>query len=213
MFDTNDDLPFHPRTGLQAIGIGKRGPIWPQMGGAPDPEDPPSDPAPDGAPQDNDPAQAGSESAPPAFTPITSQEQFDKALGRRLAQAKAQYADYDDVKAKAAEYDKLQDSQKSETERNLGRITALEKENAELKQANLRAEVAAAKGLTPKQAARLRGTTREELEADADDFLDDLPKPPAQVSQQPRESLRGGGKPDEEPEETDPHKLAARIPR
>lgn len=212
MRDTTD-LPIHPRTGLRAIGFSKRGPIWPQMGGAPDPEDPPADPAPEGASQDTDPAPVGTDPAPPAFTPITSQDQFDRLLGRRLAQAKAQYADYDEVKAKAAEYDKFQDSQKSETERNLGRITALEKENAELKQAQLRTDVAAAKGLTPKQAARLRGTTREELEADADDFLDDLPKPVAQVSQQPREQLRGGGKPDAEPEETDPHKLAARIPR
>lgn len=28
------DLPIHPRTGLQAIGIGKRGPWWPVMGGS-----------------------------------------------------------------------------------------------------------------------------------------------------------------------------------
>lgn len=44
----------------------------------------------------------------------------------------------------------------------------------QFEQAQLRAmrlEVAAAKGLTPKQAARLQGSTREELEADADDLL------------------------------------------
>lgn len=29
-------LPVHPRTGLQAIGFGKRGPIWPIAGGAPE---------------------------------------------------------------------------------------------------------------------------------------------------------------------------------
>jgi hypothetical protein len=29
-------LPVHPRTGLQAIGWGLRGPIWPALGGAPD---------------------------------------------------------------------------------------------------------------------------------------------------------------------------------
>lgn len=31
-------LPVHPVTGLRAIGIGKRGPIWPVLGGAPDDE-------------------------------------------------------------------------------------------------------------------------------------------------------------------------------
>lgn len=30
---TVDVLPRHPRTGLRAIGIGRRGPIWPVMGG------------------------------------------------------------------------------------------------------------------------------------------------------------------------------------
>ncbi|WNM66305.1 scaffolding protein [Gordonia phage Culver] len=29
-------LPVHPVTGLRALGIGKRGPIWPVIGGAPD---------------------------------------------------------------------------------------------------------------------------------------------------------------------------------
>lgn len=48
---------------------------------------------------------------------------------------------------------------------------------AEAKEATLRAdraEVAAEKGLTPKQAARLKGETKEELEADADEFLEEL---------------------------------------
>jgi hypothetical protein len=33
---SGDQLPVHPLTGLQAIGIGSRGPIWPVLGGAPD---------------------------------------------------------------------------------------------------------------------------------------------------------------------------------
>lgn len=42
-----ENLPIHPATGLRAIGIGKRGPIWPVMGAA---EDPQGDPAPQGDP-------------------------------------------------------------------------------------------------------------------------------------------------------------------
>lgn len=38
----------------------------------------------------------------------------------------------------------------------------------------LRLEVATEKGLTPKQAKRLQGETKEELEADADELLEDL---------------------------------------
>lgn len=35
----NANLPIHPTTGLQALAIGRRGPIWPVMGGAEDGDD------------------------------------------------------------------------------------------------------------------------------------------------------------------------------
>jgi hypothetical protein len=34
MSDTTITLPVHPATGLRALGIGKRGPIWPVLGGS-----------------------------------------------------------------------------------------------------------------------------------------------------------------------------------
>ncbi|QIG58382.1 head scaffolding protein [Mycobacterium phage Cornie] len=37
------NFPVHPRTGLQAIGIGKRGPIWPVMGASEDHEPAPQE--------------------------------------------------------------------------------------------------------------------------------------------------------------------------
>lgn len=54
------------------------------------------------------------------------------------------------------------------------RLAAAERraEEAELK--SLRAEIAAEKGLTPRQAKRLVGKTRQELEDDADDLVEDL---------------------------------------
>jgi hypothetical protein len=70
-----------------------------------------------------------------------------------------------------------------------------------------RLRVALAKGLTEKQASRLVGGTREELEADADEFLADLKPsddtkktPPTRT---PKESLRGGGDPTSS-EDTEP---------
>lgn len=208
-----DALPTHPLTGLRALGIGKRGPIWPQLGAAE--TDPPAEGDPDPIEKDAPPLESESDPAP-AFQAITSQEQFDRALARRLAQQKAQYSKFDDYKAKAEEFDKLADAQKTTEQRLNDQLSAVQKENAELKYAQLRADVAVAKGLSPKLARRLTGTTREELEADADDLLEEFPKPEQKValSQKPKENLRGGGRAgDEEPEETDPRKLAARIPR
>lgn len=65
------DLPFHPTTGLQAIGIGRRGPIWPVMGASEDhPSDPPAgDPPADPPPSTDPPADPPDRGFPPN-TPI-----------------------------------------------------------------------------------------------------------------------------------------------
>lgn len=113
------------------------------------------------------------------------------------------------------------------------RIAALEKKIAEADANATRLEIAAAKGLTPAMARRLVGTTREELEADADELVkfvkpagvgDEGNRPGASNGAagdagtpagraRPREALRSGSAPDAEPEENDPRKLAALIPR
>lgn len=176
--------------------------------------------APD-APQEPDAEVAKGEPQEPeqaaahAFTPIVSQEEFDKTLGKRLAAERAKYAGFDDLKAKASKYDELEEAKKTQEQRLSEQMTAIRTENAELKLDKLRTEIAHDKGLPPKWAKRLTGTTREEIEADADDLADTLPQPEprAVLSRKPRENLRGGGRPDDEPEETDPRKLAAKIPR
>ena len=82
----------------------------------------------------------------------------------------------------------------------------------------LRLRVAMRKGLTEAQAKRLTGATEEEMEADADDLLASFggDKKPADTDgkpTRPKERLRSGAAPDEEPDETDPRKLAASVPR
>lgn len=70
-------------------------------------------------------------------------------------------------------------------------------------------------------AKRVRGDDDEELEADARELFELLapapssePKPGAKTSTRPQPRLKGGtAEPDEEPEETDPRKLAALLPR
>lgn len=151
----------------------------------------------------------------PTFQAITSQEEFERRLARRLGQERSKFTGFEDYKAKAAKFDELEDAKKTTEQRLTDELNALRKDNDGLRLDKLRSEVAAEKGLPAKFARRLTGTTREELEADADDLLDTLPKPEPKtpLSQKPKESLRGGGRPDEEPEEVDPRKLAARIPR
>ena len=55
------------------------------------------------------------------FEPITSQEQFDQAIKSRIerAQAKAaeKFADYDELKAKAAKFDEAEAAQMSDLEK------------------------------------------------------------------------------------------------
>lgn len=163
--------------------------------GEPAAESQTAEPAPTG-----EPAAAAQPAAPvetPAvkeFAPITSQEDFEKRLGGRLAQERKKYEDYDQLKEKAAEYDKYVESQKTEAQKNAERLAALEKENETLKFEKLRDKVAQEKKLPAKLAARLRGATQAELEADADELLEAMPKaatPPATGMPEPV----GGGAP------------------
>ncbi|MEU8186021.1 hypothetical protein [Micromonospora carbonacea] len=90
-----------------------------------------------------------------------------------------------------------EDRDKSEAEKTAERLTAAEQraEQAELRA--LRLEVAAEKGLTPAQAKRLVGASREELEADADDILTTFAAGPAAPERRaprpdPSQGSRGG---------------------
>lgn len=97
-------------------------------------------------------------------------------------------------------------ARKAETDRD-EKVSALEAEK-------LRLRIGYRLGLPEKLIDRLKGTTEEEILADAEDMLGALgagkkPNP----TQKPKEALRGGTQPDDEPEETDPRKLAALVPR
>lgn len=102
------------------------------------------------------------------FEPITSQEDFEKRIGARLAREAKKYADYQDLKAKAAKLDELEaqtaEANKTWEERYKSLETKMAAKDLEI----LKVQVAAAKGVP---ANRINGTTREELEADADELL------------------------------------------
>lgn len=66
------------------------------------------------------------------FTPITSQEEFDKALKPRLERERSKYGDYKDLKEKASKYDELEQANKSEIEKATERVAKAEAEVATL---------------------------------------------------------------------------------
>lgn len=85
-----------------------------------------------------------------------------------------------------------------------------DKEIESLKSQILRTQVGAKTGLPDQIVERLKGDTEEELLADAEQFLEFMsPKRPLQ--QKPKEALRGGGRPADEPDETDLEKIADRM--
>jgi len=120
-----------------------------------------------------------------------SQDELNSIIEKRLARERARFADYEDIKSKAEQFDKAQESSKTELEKLTERAAKAE---ADAQQARLDADrnsVALVKGLTPTQAKRLVGNTREELESDADELLKDLdakgdkaPRAPQQKTKQ-----------------------------
>lgn len=129
------------------------------------------------------------------------------------------------TKAKEAE-----DAGKSKDDKIDERLAAAEKRAQDAEQRAIRLEVVTSTGLTTAQAKYLRGSTKEELEASAKEILDDFPTKDAgdagggggegtgaggarRTTSRPKENLGGGNEPEEEPEETDPRKLAEKVSR
>jgi hypothetical protein len=79
-----------------------------------------------------------------------------------------------DNKRNATRLAELETANQSELEKAQARAAAAEKELETSRLDAARNEVALEKKLSPSQAKRLVGTTREELEADADELLADL---------------------------------------
>lgn len=76
----------------------------------------------------------------------------------------------------------IEDRDKTESARAIERAEVAEKAAAVAEARALRLEVASEKGLTPAQAKRLVGESREELEADAQELLDTFKPAPADES-------------------------------
>lgn len=135
-------------------------------------------------------------------------EEFDaeraKAkIAKTNQEAKSLRARLKELEPLAKQAQEAADARKTADERAAERITAAEQRAADAETRALRLEVAAEKGLTPAQARRLVGSTREELEADAADLLESFPAASALEATppngRPKERMRPGAVPSAAP--------------
>lgn len=106
---------------------------------------------------------------PPAYTPPATQADLDRIIADRLSREKAKYADYPDLKAKAAKFDEVEQANKTELQKALDRAAAAE---AKVASYETRDQVSTwAKEIvagSPIPADALRGSSKEELQAHFD---------------------------------------------
>ena len=124
------------------------------------------------------PQQADNTQAQPAGKTFT-QAELDAIVGERLGRLKAKYADYDELKTKAAAYDEAAEASKSELQKAVeerDRYKArLDKLEADAKRAELVAKVAAEQGVDAALLSRMSGDV-EENAAFLKEQLDSQPK-------------------------------------
>lgn len=103
------------------------------------------------------------------FKAITSQDDLDRIVKERLGRERAKFADYADVKAKAARLDEIEGKAKTEAERSNERMAALERELAETRTASMRSRVQAKHGIADEDAELfLTGTDEDTLTRQAE---------------------------------------------
>lgn len=113
------------------------------------------------------------------FTPIETQEQLDKIIGDRIARAKQsaaeKYADYDDIKAKNAEYVTQISQLQAQLQTNADTLSGNEASIADLtakvkkyETDSVKTAVALEMGLPYQMAGRLNGEDEKAIRADAE---------------------------------------------
>lgn len=172
-------LPRHPFTGLQALAVLPSGrPVWPVQGG----DERAGEGGGDGGGTGQNGGQGGGsgtgDNGGGGGERTFTQAELDRIISDRISREREKYSDYDQLKAAAGELEQIKDADKTELQRAQDAAAAAERRAAEAEQRAdraaqdlLRSRVGAAKGLSPALAARLVGTTEEEIAADADDLL------------------------------------------
>lgn len=118
------------------------------------------------------------------FEPIASQDALDKIIQSRVARERAKFADYDDLRARAARADELESANLSELEKAQKAAadaeaarSALEAEVRARDVELLRQRIGVEVGLPAELVARLQGEDEESLRADAKSLAAVVPGP------------------------------------
>ncbi len=126
----------------------------------------------DGNGSGNAPAAAGGSTPQGGSLSLDKLDEETRDYIKRLRDESA--ARRNRVKELEGEVQKLNDAGKSEEERKEQALKDAERDRDATAAQLLRFEVAADKGLPPKMAGRLQGSSKEELEKDADDLMKEL---------------------------------------
>jgi hypothetical protein len=86
------------------------------------------------------------------FKAPATQAELNAIIKQRVDRERAKFADYDDLKTKASEYDKVTETSKSEAQKASERLEALERELENTRTSALRTRVAADFGISTKPA-------------------------------------------------------------
>ena len=103
------------------------------------------------------------------FTPPASQDELNKIITARVERERAKYADFDDLKAKAARLDEIEAANKTEAQKMADRLELAEKSAAQAQRDALRFKIASKFGVTDDDADLfLTGTDEETLTKQAE---------------------------------------------
>ena len=110
--------------------------------------------------------------APSGTEKTFTQAELDRIVGERIGREREKYAGFDEYKTKAEKLVEIEAAQQTETEKLNGKVGELEKKLTPLERENLRLRVAMEKKLPANLVDRLKGATKDELSADADQLLE-----------------------------------------
>ena len=116
-------------------------------------------------PENTETVENATQGAPAEPERTFTQAEMDAIIGERLKRDRAKYADYDELKAKAAKYDEAEEASKSELQKAVeerDRLKAkLDKLEAEAERAEQVAKVAAEQGVDAALLARMSGDVED----------------------------------------------------